>query len=696
MSQLARWLAREARRQGRRTDPAAALLSGTGVAYARQRLAPVWLRSALRLVLHACEIYLLCSALPADYLAPLLGYRAVAQLANTAHWGALEPLRRHVRELQRLHQARALSQAVARWMRIGVALGALPALWFGARLVSGAFDRHTGASLFDAYAFACFARAAAEVYTRTYHAGIYALRRVYRPLFSLIASDLLELLMIVTLFDALGPWCIALAILASGALDALWAIKYARIGYRLQRLEPPRFLRAAPSERSWQRRGFLVTLCGLALPALAHTTTQLDGLLLVLLLQADPPRDDTASLALAYYVLRPLFGFAAQWVRTFYFDLSRLERGALSTFRGHLGRYLRRIGLACACAVVVIGALAASWLWPALPWRELAWLVPWVFVRALFAQRQLEAFVRRRYLQLSLVAAPIWLVLIASTAWGVGPQGLLNVASVALLCGYLLLPAALEAPGEARANTGLAEWLSAVRSTDSLQLAVMGVARTHGQRRSDGVIDAVLGDRSDRRLTHYGHSHVLLASTGEQDLQRAELIARAAGRLCSLWISARSSGCAALTSARARGVLPLELDRALSSQPPAPPSSLLREFRSAHPDGCLIDLRRHSGHVAQLGLSRAQLSQLTTQIVLAAKQRESARRNRLPVQVAVFAPGGEAQLVFIVPRGAPGFAAFRARVRAATLQSSWSGAQRRGAIWLGALMRRRDAGVMQT
>ena len=60
------------------------------------------------------------------------------------------------------------------------------------------------------------------------------------------------------------------------------------------------------------------------------------------------------------------------------------------------------------------------------------------------------------------------------------------------------------------------------------------------------------------------------------------------------------------------------------------------------------------------------------QDVLASLQREHTRHGRLPVRLAVFAPAGSALWVFIVPRGAVDFAAFRTKVRTATWHASWN------------------------
>jgi hypothetical protein len=686
VSPLEHWLARVHRRHQRRSDLAAALLLGEGGRYARQRLSPMLLRVLVRTALHAVEIYLLMLALPFEYLAPLLGYRALVQIAGTAHWGALEPLRRRVRE----QAPAAVRWTITRWLSASTALGVLPALWFVLRML----DPRTPLSLFDAYGFACCARLAGDVYARTLHSGVFALRRVYRPLSSLVVADALELALIIAGFDALGPWVLPLAISISGALDVSLSVLYTRRAYRRRRWQLPRISDArrafarAQLRAEWKRQAR-----ELAAASVAHATTQLDGwLLLLLVARVDEPHAGGASLALAYYVLRPCLGFSAQWVRAFYFDLSRLEAGALQAFRAHLARYLRNVGFGCAALIALPGVIAAAYVDPRQDRWALACLVPLAFVRALFAQRQLEAFVRQRYVRLSLVGAVLAAGFIALAACEPSTTPLLLSAVGLLALGCVLLPAPL---GSSEPDGGLAAWLHATRASARVQLAVMRVGPVNADA---GRVARVLADAlPGARVARCGRAQ-LVVSTDEAALSNASLIAVTGGALRELWVSGYEPGSEVLQAARAR--LPELLARALDADAPSP-SALIAEFRSAFAGGTLLDLRSGAGRIPQRCLRRGQLSELLAQIVLACRQREATRRVRLPLSLAVYAPAGRAELVFIVPRAQEAFAPFRARVLDATLAAALhvdhaqpAGAKSVFARWLAAVARQRNARVL--
>ncbi|HEX4352124.1 MAG TPA: hypothetical protein VHZ95_04405, partial [Polyangiales bacterium] len=324
MTALERWLKREQRRQGRRPELLSALIAGRGLAYARHRLGFMVLRLLVRTALHMLEVLFLSRALPFEYLAPLLGYRALASLATNLHWGATESLREEVRTAARARKPALARAAIEAWLRGCSLLALAPLVFILVRIArSAAADGGIGLSLFDAYAFACAFRLFGEVCARTYHAGVFALRRVYRPLSTLLLADLLEVGLILACFDALGPWSIPLSILLGGSIDVAFTLRYARAAYLRHRMLLPRWSAVVRG----RLRPHLSTIERALAHALAGASLQLDAWLLLLLIRVDPPRRAAPSLALLYYVLRPLLGLATHWVRTFYFDLIHLDAG---------------------------------------------------------------------------------------------------------------------------------------------------------------------------------------------------------------------------------------------------------------------------------------------------------------------------------------------------------------------------------
>lgn len=659
------WLEREAQRQSRRPELLAALISGRGLAYLRQRLGFVVLRLLLRTALHVLEVLFLSRALPFEYLAPLLTYRALASLAANLHWGASESLRERVRACIRVHKPASARASVEAWLASGCRLAGLPVVFVVARGLAS--TQHYGISLFDAYALACSLRLLLDIYARTYHAGVFAVRRVYRPLTTLLCADLVEVALIVFGFDALGAWSIPLAIVLGGCLDAGLAVRYARAAYLRHRMLLPRLRRML---LAWPRVDGLVLRQALV-HSLAGASLQLDAWLLLLLIRVDPPRAGVPGLSLLFYVLRPLLGLATHWVRSFYFDLTRIDAGALRVFRPRLVRLLRKLALVCALLGATLTLGIARVVWPELALLNLLWLVPFFVTRSLFALAQLQAFTRRRsrllvWTSLSLAAGLTLLAALSRNG-----TVLLGGASLGLLVGFSLLResnAERAAAVSEGAVLGVAEWLQALRGSAQVRMGVLRVARSSAP--VGRVMETLAAAHPQLRLARYARSHVLLMAAPQSVPALEQLIASGAGTLADAWLSPVCPGKDSVGLARTQQALPLELHDALNPNPSdRPADSLMTEFKRAFPAGSCLDL--DAGRGALEGLSNDLLAEFLQQLNAASRQRDHDARGGLPFELAAYAPGGQASWVFVVARATPGFAAFRARVRRASLHASF-------------------------
>jgi hypothetical protein len=67
---------------------------------------------------------------------------------------------------------------------------------------------------------------------------------------------------------------------------------------------------------------------------------------------------------------------------------------------------------------------------------------------------------------------------------------------------------------------------------------------------------------------------------------------------------------------------------------------------------------------------QCELGAFVDTVALASRQRDARTRGAVAFDVAVFAPSGRCELVFVAPRGAAGFASFRDLIRSASLRAS--------------------------
>lgn len=357
MSEVRAWLRDEAARVANLPCLEDALVGYRAWRYAVYRLRYVFVQSLLRTLFRIAELALFATAMPFDALGPVLLLRSVMLVGESAWWGALEPLRYEVRRLLRDGQTGQASLRVRQWLLLASAVGAMGPLgavcwvWFGPSL-------YRSFSIVDAFVLGCGVRWAIDVWSTTYHAGVYGVRRVYRPLWSLLFVDLLDVGLLGVGFFFLGPWAIGASLAVAGSARALVAGLFTRRVYQQLRLHVglPNVWFKAWRKAEWQPRNSLQY-------AASNLVGQVDALLVIGLIAAPGETDSSFALAALFHVVGPLQGAASAWSRLFYFDFKRLEAwGApvlLRRFEGFLSRTSWWVPAPIAAATGAL--LAAFW-----------------------------------------------------------------------------------------------------------------------------------------------------------------------------------------------------------------------------------------------------------------------------------------------------------------------------------------------
>jgi len=429
---------REKRRAARRSGLPLALLTTHGFRYLFRRGVVLFARLPIRTAFHVAEVIVFADFLELGFLGPLLAIRSAFVAFGAFHWGALEPLRRAVRREVARGDAPAAERETARYLRVAVDLCLLQlcalVLWLelGPRLFPSF-------SIIDAYAIGCCLRSMAETVTRTFHAGAFAVRRVRRPLPALLAVDLVDAGTALALWPLLGPWGFAIAQLCGGAVETALTFHYVRRTYEGLPVSAPTLARVL-SERA---RAPWSVLRGMLVPGLGNLISQVDALLVTVL--AVGSSEDALGLAAALHVLRPVLSLGTSWARLFYFDLAMLGGGVRRLFRVRFERSLLLAAPAFALASIAVAALLEPVLARSAPMGALLSFVPFLIVRSLFAATQIQAFARGAYRAL-VGGAAVVLALVLSVPWLRASSALLlGVASLALA-----LAAAVFRAGRAR------------------------------------------------------------------------------------------------------------------------------------------------------------------------------------------------------------------------------------------------------
>ena len=665
MNDARAWLEVAARR---RAAPSldVALLTERGASYVRSRVTVIGLRALLRVAVHAAELIFLGGVFPLEFLLPLFTMRALPGLLGGVHWGALEALRARVRrELGRGDRAAAAAITEA-YLVLASALSA-GVLALVTALIATQDDPVEGAlGLYGLFAIASALALAIDLYTRTFHAGVFALGRVYRPGWSLLLPDLLELGLIVGAWEWIGPWGLHLAVLLGALLRGAIALLYGRRAYRARRLQLPRALHL----RSLRRLA-RADLFASGQHALATLPLQLDRLLLIALLHA-PAAQGALPLALPYYALRPVAAFSSAWARGFYSDFVRLDASGTGVLRARFERLLARASwITGACSALGLTA-GAGMLFGAPGVLAGLWLVPLSLVRARFTLEQLRGFVYGAHGALALTGAALLLGLVCAQQLALQDRALLALAVGALLAA--LWPARrIASRARARqlqraARLPLSAWLQAV-SVQRMPVRI-AVARVDARVAGPGAVVHVLAPWLEGRghVARLGRSWLLWWEPAAQASSRAELARALGGALADVRTASAGDGASALAAMCRERLAPGELAAALSTALPADPRAALRaEAARLVPQAEALDLRA-SGALLR-ALSQTQLAAVRQAIVAGAREQQHALRNA-PHQVAVYAPGGEPELVFVWPRQ-PAHDGRAGALRRAVQHASW-------------------------
>jgi hypothetical protein len=407
MTEIADWIAAAARRDRAVVRLEDALLTDRYARYFWFRLRYFAVRTLVAVVVHAIRVALLYAAFPSDQFAIIILLGAATALLNDSWWGALERLREGVRQLQRDGQPHRIPAHIGAWLRLAlrlaIACGVGAAVWLAAALAAG----WTGP--IDLYGMVLIGGLGGSLVARTYHSGAYALRRVYRPLPSLVAVDIGGLMALLVLYPVIGIWAFPVGQLLSMVAVVGLSMHYTSRTYRAlglprlrdlvangRSLPPPRALRLAVA------------------PALASTLSGLDSLLVLTVVVAAARPGEGPSLIALLAALGPVIRAGYEWASLLYFDLVRLGAPLLSRLRERFDHQVRRLAL-------VMGGL--TWLVAAgigaivLGIRDAALLVallPFLVSRSLLASGQVRAFVAGGYRALIVVGGALVLVSVAS------------------------------------------------------------------------------------------------------------------------------------------------------------------------------------------------------------------------------------------------------------------------------------------
>lgn len=392
MKELSDWLDRQAELERRSPCLENAFVRDRFAPYAFHRLRFFLARSVLNWTVHVAGVLLLFGAFSRRQFGAIALAHFVSAAAGSFWWGSLEEMRGHIRRLYRSGRPDLIAREVGSWLAlslrlaVGVLLGGV--LWVGWRLV----QRNGSLGSADAYLLCIALRLALEIPCRCYHSGLYAIRRIYRPLPAMLAVDVVGFAGLVVLWPVLRSWSFPVASLLSSLVVTALALHYTTRAYRLLGFQPFRHMAGRPGRRLTTR-----SILELAAAGSASCVMSLDALLAIVVLVVGAERSRSTLLFLLLFAISPAIRAGYEWAQLFYFDLKRLETAPFSNLSAWLGRRVLGLGwavgpilwvAACLAAAAVVGKASTTLFLP---------LLPFFHSRSLLAALQVRNFTEGAY-----------------------------------------------------------------------------------------------------------------------------------------------------------------------------------------------------------------------------------------------------------------------------------------------------------
>ena len=417
---LDRWFKRTESRGGRIVSLYSSLLTGRIFAYFFYRLRFPFLVSGVRFSVHVAEFFILMSTLGGVATFTVMVLRAGSLIVAGAWWGLLEVMRERLRGYLRSGQRDAAEAEIGSWFLLSVivAIVATAAGGVALALMAGAGDDPIGRF----YAFLVVLELAIGLPVRVLHSGIYATRRVYKPVWSMFIPTLVQLLVLGVGFFYYPKAAIIIAILACNAITIGITVHFCLEAYRLVGLRP----RFGPPSHWWRNLPRIPPWLGFE-TALSGLSFRLDAVLVLVLVGfygTDTRAFDLTAASMAwqhvdafqfFYLILPLFRGTYESAGIFYFDLVRLrDAPALHDLRLFFFRGLLWLTPVIALFFWALAAALGVFILHDVPVSFLLALIPMFLVRSAIGIYQIRLFADGRFgthiATLALLTVLMWLV----------------------------------------------------------------------------------------------------------------------------------------------------------------------------------------------------------------------------------------------------------------------------------------------
>lgn len=637
MKKLNQWFHRQRKRSEAIVTLEETLLGGSFLRYAWFRLRYFIFRTIVEVILRFIELKVLLSLLPTSVAYILIGIRILLVCGSGFWWGALEVFREKIRQLHRASKLFKIPDVISSWLSFSLLMS------FAGLIILFCVTIYkliaNGVELVTVYGLICFFRFIVEIPLTTFHSGIYAIRRIYRPLYWIIIVELISSLGALALFPLIGVWSLPVTFLISSLVNFLVRFYYTKKAYYFYRYWP---LKLNLSLKRWQRFLPLFQNNHFFIAGLAHAFMRYEVLLLILCFHHFKNGVGSGNILTLIFILTPLLVASREWAQLFYFDFKRLEGELYENFRRQFQKQVEDFSLLWGLAVWLIILGLSQFILKAYSINQFFWLAPFFLINSLLAYEQVKAFSDKNY----------GLVIQSGLVFLVGTAFLWNFSSNPTAQFAYLSLTTLGSLRQVKKNTELAyknsshllpilDWLRQLKSfSEPVKLGWLEINEEGKIWQLKTLAEKIRHHLNvDGQITLYLLDKILWFETGSFSVEK--LVKIGAGLIKNWSITSfYSNGIDALQNSQLKGILGLRNELSYTRE------SLITHFKERFPTGFIYDFNQMDQLV---NLDAEERRSILFDAVFFAENLVSSE-GQSSFEVTTLCDNGRIELIFVTPK----------------------------------------------
>ncbi len=534
MNELVRWEKKQNKRLQRYVPIASALLGANPLRYIGYRLRYFIIITIVGLASHVIEFSVLFDHLAIKNFITLIYFKAILMLITGTWWACLEILREKVRDFYKGNHKLKISAEITAWLTL-TALICLVIILSSSTIIQKPWKDITQGKLplFDLYFFTLLIQFGCQLFSKTLHAGCYAIKRIYRPIGNILIFEVVGLGLLALLYPFFHAYSLPLAFFIASLLNVCASIYYSINMYKFLNIKAFHYRSIL---KNYKERLIRIFNIRLLLACFSGLLMQIESVLLVMLLYHTVHDHDNTHATVVIYFISPLIRASFNWVKLFYYDLRRYSHRRYQLMIKNLNKAITQAAFIIAIAFWLL-SFFISIFFNLKDAYLLLMLLPFYLVRSIVAHKQIDAFCQDRYFDIILSGLIITAALLFCLLANLPIDPLLTTVTIAMAasCFYLYIIATKPIPYNPSGSHTfpLYTWIHRLRRE---KRGIRIYSLSFSKKKSGQHIKALLNKMKDDKRCHFsstrpGEDHLFCYERNRYFQYRHSVIQLASGTI---------------------------------------------------------------------------------------------------------------------------------------------------------------------